>query len=94
MLEHINYTDKKSKKAKDVGIAYAKTLFEKMKNPDLRGVNFDWETSWQNFSEVAAASLFTAYTHTPRNIDVLEQVCKDAFKTEWLNALEEMQTLS
>lgn len=55
MTEHVDYTQRVNgrktaqsehkEKAKSVGIAYADTLFEKMKEIEMRGINFKWETS-------------------------------------------------
>ena len=98
MTEHVDYTQRVNgrktaqsehkEKAKSVGIAYADTLFEKMKEIEMRGINFKWETSQQGFSEVAAASLFSSFSREPKNLAELEDICKLAFKTQWFNLLE------
>lgn len=58
-----SYKRRQLKKAEQVGLAYARDLFERFKGPDMRGPKFTWEGFPSMLRPLVEASAFTAFRY-------------------------------
>ena len=88
-----NRTHSASKKrlAQEVGIKFAKDFFATMLDINNQGFFFEWEKF--DVQNLAASHLFMYFKNTPKNIDELKNICKEAATIEWKNQCESTQCL-
>lgn len=100
MPKHVTYQDEfneagnktkggtNKRLAQEIGITAARHLFEEMKNVEMQGINFKWESGGETLKNAIGSSAFAYFRKTPTNIKELEGILEDSFEIEWQIQLE------
>ncbi len=71
------------------GQFYAKSTFKDMLNVNFQGESFSWDDFPKMFAGICAATLFTSYGKTPKNIKELEVLAVEALMKQGQKEKEE-----